>query len=336
MANNPNTENQRQNRTLRRAVYILGAIVILWLVAGFVATVPVVGNHAYWRTFRSQPEQFGLHTQNVSFTSRDGIALRGWFIPADAAPRGTVIVSHGINGNRGDMLSRAAFLVHDHYNAFLIDLRDHGESGGNYAGPGYMESLDIIGAVNYLQEHHEQGPIVALGHSYGAVASLYAAAHSPNISAVIADSAYLSFQDMVRRAAALLAEDPERSFWERFGLRIAGYPEVEWAVIPIYYLRTGVWMDSRKADSILAIDHIDERPVLFIAGQNDKICPPENARAMYDYARSPQKQILIVPGAEHDSTYTTSPELYESTVERFLDSLPRTSTVPTNDRGGGD
>jgi uncharacterized protein len=51
-----------------------------------------------------------------------------------------VIIAHGINGNRSDVLSHAAFLVRDNYNALLIDLRDHGESGGTYAGPGYTES----------------------------------------------------------------------------------------------------------------------------------------------------------------------------------------------------
>jgi pimeloyl-ACP methyl ester carboxylesterase len=308
---------------MRRIVYVAIALIALWIVIGYVATIPVVGNHTYWRTFRTRPEEFGLKAQDVSFRSRDGIQLRGWYIPADGDARGTVVISHGINGNRSDMVPRAAFLVPNHYNAFLIDLRDHGESAGTYAGPGYMESLDILGAVNYLQAHGEQTPIVALGHSYGAVASLYAAAQSPNIAAVIADSAYLSFEDMVQRAANLLAQDPERSFWERLGLRIAGFREIEQAVIPIYYLRTGVWMDSRKADSLLAIARIGTRPILFIAGEQDKICPPDNTRAMYQAALSPQRELLIVPGAEHDSTYTTSPKLYESTVIQFLDALPR-------------
>jgi uncharacterized protein len=312
---------------MRRVVYVVIALLVLWMIIGYVATIPVVGNHTYWRTLRARPEEFGLKSQDVSFSSLDGVQLRGWYIPADGSPRGTIVISHGINGNRSDMIPRAAFLVRDHYNAFLIDLRDHGESAGKYAGPGYMEALDVVGAVNYLQALNEQPPIIALGHSYGAVASLYAAAHSPQIAAVIADSAYLSFEDMVQRATSLLAEDPERSFGERLGLRIAGFRGVESAVIPIYYLRTGVWMSREKANSLNAIALIGTRPVLFIAGAQDKICPPDNARAMYQAALSRQKRLLIVPGAEHDSTYTTSPQLYESTVIQFLDALPH-STAP--------
>jgi len=306
---------------LRRLAYALIALVALWIIIGYIATIPVVGNHSYWRALRARPEDFGLKAQEVSFASLDGLHLKGWYIAADGSPRGTVILSHGINGNRSDMVPRAAFLVRDHYNALLIDLRDHGESDGTYAGPGYMESLDIIGAVNYLRERHEQQPIVAMGHSYGAVASLYAATHTSNIAAVIADSAYLSFEDMVQRAATLLAEDPERSVWERFGLRMARFRGVEWAMMPIYYLRTGVWLNSQRADSLRAIAGMGPLPVLFISGEQDKICPPDNARAMYEASVSPQKQLLIVPGAEHDSTYTTSPKLYESAVINFLGSL---------------
>ena len=35
------------------------------------------------------------------------------------------------------------------YGALLIDLRDHGESGGHFTGPGYVESRDILGVSNF-------------------------------------------------------------------------------------------------------------------------------------------------------------------------------------------
>jgi uncharacterized protein len=312
-------EDRPGKMNLRRAGYLFLGLVGVWAVVGFLATIPVAGDHPYWRTLRARPEQFGLTAEDVSFQSLDGIRLAGWYIPARVTARGTVIIAHGINGNRSDMLPRAAFLVRDGYNTLLVDLRAHGESAGDYAGPGYMESFDILGAVSSLRKRGQKGPIVAMGHSYGAVASLYAAAQSQDIAAVIADGAYISFDDMVKRATILLAEDPERSFWERLGLRIAGFRAAEWAVMPIYYLRTGMWMNGRKADSLLAIPRIGQRPILFIAGARDKICPPENTRVMYNTAQGPDKELLIVPDAEHDTTYTTDPQLYQSTVVHFLE-----------------
>lgn len=308
----------QRRRAFRRIFYVLIAILCLWLVAGFVATIPVVGNRPYWRTFRGQPGKFGLQAENVSFSATDGIPLRGWWITAEGPSRGTVIVAHGINGNRSDMLPRAAFLVRDGYNALLIDLRDHGESGGTFAGPGYVESRDVIGALQYLRGRGVAGPLAAMGHSYGAVAALYATAHTPDIAAVICDSGFISFADMVKRSTTLLAEDPERSFWERMGLRVAGFRVTEWAVKPVYYLRTGLWLNDEEANSLAAIARIGQRPVLFIAGENDKICPPQNARRMYGASQSPAKRLLIVPHAEHDTTFSTDPKLYESTVMDFL------------------
>jgi pimeloyl-ACP methyl ester carboxylesterase len=160
-------------------VLFVAAFIALWVV--------VTGNHSYWRTFRGLPGDFGLKVEDASFLSEDGILLKGWYIRPQGVSLGTVIVVHGINGNRSDML--CVQLVRDNYNTLLVDLRDHGESGGNYAGPGYMESRDILGALKYLRNRGQTGPIAAMGHSYRAVAALYATAQSPDIAAVIADGA---------------------------------------------------------------------------------------------------------------------------------------------------
>lgn len=307
-----------QKVSLRRPLFVFASFLAIWAVAGFLATIPVTGDHPYWRALRAYPRDFHLVAENVSFSATDKIPLKAWYIRSAGAPLGTVIIVHGINGNRSDMLSRAAFLVRDRYDTLLIDLRDHGESGGTYAGPGYMESRDIVGALNYLHSRSVDGKITVMGHSYGAVAALYAAAHSPGFAGVISDGAYISFTDMVSRATTLLAEDPERSFWERLGLRLAGFRVTLEAVKPIYYLRTGIWLDGQKANALAAISRIGPRPILFIAGEDDKICPPRNAKRMYDASLSPEKVLLIVPHAEHDTTYSSAPHLYESTVVSFL------------------
>lgn len=157
----------------------------LWAIVGCLAIIPVTGNHTYWRYFSAYPADFGLTAEDVSFPSPDGIPLKAWNIRAPGESRGTVVVVHGSNGNRSEMLSRAAFLVRRHYDALLIDLRDHGESGGNYASPGFI-----------------------MGHSYGAVAALYAAAQSPQLATVIADGALISFESMVHRATKWLVKQP--------------------------------------------------------------------------------------------------------------------------------
>lgn len=101
-------------------------------------------------------------------------------------------------------------------------------------------------------------------------------------------------------------------------MRLAGSRVAELAVIPIYYLRTGVWPSSEKADALIAIPEI-KCPILFIGGGRDRICPPENTRLMYNAASNPRKELLIVPNAEHDTTHAAAPRLYEANVARFLE-----------------
>src|SRR5512136_735158 len=51
------------------------------------------------------PESFQLAYENVSLTSADGTKLEGWWVPA-AAPKGTVIMVHGLNRSRIEMVRR--------------------------------------------------------------------------------------------------------------------------------------------------------------------------------------------------------------------------------------
>jgi pimeloyl-ACP methyl ester carboxylesterase len=177
--------------TVGLAIAVLVAVVVA---AGYLATMQVVGHLA--PAFKSVPADYGLNAEVVSFQSLDGIDLKGWWIPAQGTARATVILAHGNGGNRSSMLSRAGFLAANGYNAFPIDLRAHGESSGNYMTPGYLEALDILGAVEAAKRRGQAGPFVAFGYSYGARASLWAGARSNDIAAVIADAAPRSFRSM--------------------------------------------------------------------------------------------------------------------------------------------
>ncbi len=131
--------------------------------AGYVATSQAIGNHAEWRRMVGSPADYGLHSEVVTFLSTDGILLKAWWLPAQApaeppgqapaqaASRPNVILAHGRDENRSGMLPRAAFLVRNGYNVLDVDLRDHGESQGNYITPGYLEALDILGGAAYLR-----------------------------------------------------------------------------------------------------------------------------------------------------------------------------------------
>lgn len=94
---------------LRRVGYVALGILVVWFLVGFLATMPVVGNHPFWRQIRARPRDFGLKTEDVYFPADDGISLHAWYIPAEGGARGTVILAHGIDGNASDMLPARGF-----------------------------------------------------------------------------------------------------------------------------------------------------------------------------------------------------------------------------------
>ncbi|MBI3460662.1 alpha/beta fold hydrolase, partial [Candidatus Acetothermia bacterium] len=280
-------------------------------VAGWIGTDMVVGNHPEWRKFTATPADYRLTASVVEFTSTDGIKLKAWWFVAQGTSRATVLLAHGNQSNRSRLLSRAAFLVKNGYNVLAIDLRAHGESGGNYQTPGYFEARDLLGAVRYVREVLKlKEPIVALGHSYGGVAAIHAAVQSPEISAVIADSAFMSAADVFYRYQKLAQNSPQVPFAVKMLMGLAQFPPVYGAMGVMFYLRTGVSFDQKQADALPQIPKLGDKPILFIAGDRDQIAPLENTQKMYEAAHSPKKQLWIAKGASHNTTYSTAPEEY--------------------------
>ena len=161
------------------------------------------------------PADFGLHGETVSFTSKDSISLKGWWLPTPSTPRGAIIIAHGLDHTRQVMLPRAAFLVRGGYDVLLIDLRGHGESGGSITSPGLLEARDVLGALRYIRSRADRKPIVVLGVSYGAVACLIAAAQSSDIAAVISDGAFPTGKDVSEDISRHYLHSPRTNLWMR-------------------------------------------------------------------------------------------------------------------------
>jgi len=78
-------------------------------------------------------------------------------------------------------------------------------------------------------------------------------------------------------------------------------------------------LSREETNGLVPISQLGRRPILFISSEKGEICPAQNARIMFDMARSPQKRLLVIPNADHDTTFQTAPHLYESVVIQFLE-----------------
>jgi pimeloyl-ACP methyl ester carboxylesterase len=303
---------------LEAVLLVALAVVILYAVFGLIGTTSVVGKHPEWRKMVASPSDYGLESKIVGLSSSDGTSLSAWWLPSRQKARGTVILAHGLGSNKSRMLPRASFLVGGGYNVFDLDLRTHGESGGNYMTPGYLEAQDIIAGTEYAFQANCERPIVVMGHSYGAVAALRAATQTSKVQAVISDSAFITQSDMMHRVRKETLNDKSTPFPLKFGISLVGLPLMNQSIRFFLYLRTRRWIgNDSKISALAACKHLEGKSVLFIAGENDVIAPPENTQKMYEATSSRTKEILILPGVGH-STYKLGLKPYEQKVLEFL------------------
>lgn len=310
---------------LRRCLTATAAVVVLfYAIAGYVGSADMFGDHPRWRGMNRGPADFGLYGETVSFDSTDGIPLKAWWLPAPGTPRGAVIIAHGIDHTRQVMLPRATFLVRGGYDVLAIDLRGHGESGGSIVSPGLLEARDILGALRYIRSRGNNEPVALLGVSYGAAASLIAAAESPEIAAVISDSAFLTGRDASEDIGRHYLHDSRTNFWVR-ALCLAWFiPGTARAIALTYYLRSGIYLGPELLSVIPFASRITI-PVLVISGGGDWIVPTDKARQILSAIH--RKELLIIPNAAHDTAYSVAPTRYASAVLSFLERSIKSSTA---------
>ncbi len=111
----PATSSQPRATWSTRLVRYLAAIAVFvtlfYVVAGYLLSADIFGDHPRWRGMNKGPADFGLAGETVSLHATDGVPLKAWWLPASGLSRGAVIVAHGIDHTRHVMLPRAVFLV---------------------------------------------------------------------------------------------------------------------------------------------------------------------------------------------------------------------------------
>jgi uncharacterized protein len=314
---------RRHRRPWRWIVVPVICATLFYGTAGYLCTASQFGENPRWRGITAGPESVGLNGEVVSLRSTDGISLKAWWLPATGSARGNVIIAHGLDHTRQVMLPRAAFLVHAGYNVLTLDLRGHGESAGHFVSPGYLESRDVLGAIRYVRDRGERTPIALLGLSYGAAAVVVAAAQSEDVSAVIADGVFPSGADVFENINRGIAGNRKINPVLRAIAFIATCPGIPTSGALVYYARTGVWLGPDFLDVLQYAAQI-RVPILFISGTRDWVVPTHQVQKVMAVVPTSRKSLIIIPNAQHDTTFSTAPALYGNAVEAFLDdNLPK-------------
>lgn len=289
---------------MKTAMNILISIILLIVALSFVLVY--ANTHPPKYPLHILPSEYRADYEDVSFTSADGLALKGWLVkPARHIQRSSaIIICHGVGANRSDFTELAASLSRRGQFVLLFDFRAHGESGGRRTSLGYHEQKDIVAALGFLKARAEIDPkrIGIYGFSLGGSSAILAAAKTGAFAAVVADSAFTSLRDQARDAITGFYHLPSFPFLQ---LAVLGYE---------LYFQTRV--DSISPISVIAT--LAPKPVLIIAGEGDKLIPADNGRKLFAAAADP-KELWIIPGADHGGTLAVAGSEYEKRVGEFFD-----------------
>src|SRR6266436_4800928 len=114
----------------------------------------------------------------------------GWFFPGfRGAP--TIILCHGYESSRGELLTLVSALQDHQYNVFVFDFAGHGANAG-ISTLGYREVDEVRAAVDLLAARPDLDPtrFGLWGYNLGAYAALREAERDKRIRALVLDSVY--------------------------------------------------------------------------------------------------------------------------------------------------
>lgn len=298
------TKSQRFSKNLKLFTFALISFVVLMVVA-FGLYLPYAKAYSLVHPERKPntktPTDVGIPDyENIEFTTPDGLTLKGWYI----APKNNAVVVfvHGHRSNRAQFLDDLALVHTQGYGALLFDVRNHGESDGTVTSLGLFETVDAESAVSFVRSRLPKARIALYGHSMGAGACLLAAAETPDVSAVVVESAFTSLEDNIAD-----------------GVReLTGLPPFPFAPLVVFFAEREVGANLHSVRPIDVVAKISPRAVLFIHGEDDPVIAARNSRELFAAAKEP-KQLYIIPEVGHAGFLDARPNRFPKTILTFLD-----------------
>ena len=235
----------------------------------------------------------------VLLTTANGKKLEAWYMKADSA-KGTVILFHGLNSNKGNVLGEAIEFNSFGYNTMLVDMRSHGNSEGIINSIGYNESEEVKLAYDHVSKKGEKN-IVLWGMSLGAVIITKAIwQYDLKPQKIILEMPFDRLQDHIRARA-----------------RISGFPGEPFGFFVTFWtgLEQGYWGYGHKTSRYVKNINC---PVLLQWGSNDEYVMKEETKKIFASINSSKKKLEIYDGAGHGPLVAGNQLQWDKAVTEFL------------------
>lgn len=231
-----------------------------------------------WR----DPGDAYLYYRDLMLTTKDGVSLAAWYVPALEPEAASIVLCHGLLDSKWTMLRLVPWLHDAGYNVLLFDFRGHGASEERPTSIGRQEAADVQAALDWLQEQGAADKVGALGMSLGAAALVNTARQDDRLDALVLDSLFAEWRDV----------DYARDYR-----------------LPPQWLVPGV------LDPVDLIPEVHV-PVLIIHGSADLLTHVDHAERLFEAANDPKE--LWINDSGHAWSAWTYPDAYQELVLGFL------------------
>jgi len=266
------------------------------IIAFLMLTAISVCSHALnpSKTYATNPGEYGMAYEEVTFKTDDNIQLFGWLYKPSTPSTKMMIISDDGDGNMADLIEIASNFVSLGYNVLTYDYRGYGKSGefkinNNFYIYAQFEK-DLSAAFEYVKKFQTKCKTIQVyGVGIGASLSLCFAANHPEISKVIADSPYSTLDDIKKRIKEKNATDV---------LLPLGFNK--------YFLEPKYALEAKGATL---------NGILLIAGETDLIVTPKDIKELGKLRTS---KIYVVKGVKSNETFTINKAKYFDEIKTFL------------------
>jgi pimeloyl-ACP methyl ester carboxylesterase len=249
------------------------------------------------REYSVTPADYGMSYNNLKIKTADNMMLQAWLFNAtDKQSRKVIILSHNGDGNMADLIEIASNFLSLGYHVLTYDYRGYGKSDDFEINTKFFIysqfQKDLEGALDYvIRQYPSMKTIHLYGAGIGAGLSIGVGVNRPEVSMVIADSPYLSF------------EITERRFLELYNQKV---------MMPLGFDKT--WLEP-----LFALDRKNAgiTGLLLIAGTEDFLYTVADMKELYKLHKSVVK-IYEVTGAKHNTTFISNKGNYFAEIKKFL------------------
>lgn len=257
-----------------------------------------VFQHKYTIETVELPSTDGSHTIPASHITIDG-----------RRDRNTVVMVHGLGGNRVSVYPIAEKLLENGYNVIAYDQRSSGENKAPYTTYGYLESYDLEDYICYADSIvGKDKKLVLWGTSFGGATVGIAMGNSRvqnRVAGAVLDCPLSNMSDMLENTMGKMEAKLPVGFMLSMG-NIATKIK-----LGFFYADTDVCRYVSQSDI----------PLLVINSRADGITPYYMGKTIFEAAKTPRKEIYTIDDSEHAKIFRDHPCEYVGRMVQFIQSL---------------